>query len=173
MYIYIYIYVGKTLLVVSLFAESKKMVERGEANNWSRGPSGPCGPCPHGPGGPARALMVPSLMGHLGSRGPGPHGPDPMGWPLWASLGICGSGPYGPPRAFVGRALMSLTGPSWAWPSLGLHGPLWARPLWARPLRGPLCNLFQNVLPQIGGPKQLMSHSHIYIYIYICVYSLN
>ena len=81
---------GRLLLVVSLFAESREMVEGGtyETTNCPCGPPGPCGPGP-GPGPCGLGLDGPGPDG-LGSYVLGPYGPSAHG------LGPHGQGPYGP-----------------------------------------------------------------------------
>ena len=150
----------RLLLVVSLFAESREMVEGGTITQCPSGPPGPCGPGPYG-------------LGPHGSgpHGPCPHGPGPYGhpgplwvvhswagplWagPLWASLGPYGPSPHGPPWALVGRALM------------GVPGPLWARPLWAGSSWPPRLNFFM-FLPACWSQLINVSSSYMYI-ISIC-----
>ena len=76
MFSYIHMW-GRLLLVVSLFAESREMVEGGKIKtNCPCGPLGPCGPGPYGPG----------------PHGPGPYGPRPYG-PPWALMGRAHMGP--------------------------------------------------------------------------------
>ena len=104
---------GRLLLVLSLFEESREMVEGGKYKKC------PCWLRPVGQALVGRALTGRALVGRAFIAPLSPYG-------------LCS---YGPPWALIRRALMGLPGPSWA-------GPLWARPSWAGPSWAPGPTLF-------------------------------